>query len=63
MKVVPGLLVVMLALGSMGEARAQMGCGLLPLKPLVPLGCRDLKPLCQCDKDGKNCVWVWVCVK
>jgi len=38
------------------------GCGLTPLKPLVPLGCRDLVARCVCDKDGQNCAWTWVCV-
>lgn len=38
------------------------GCGLKPLKPLVPLGCRDLVAQCVCGADGK-CEWQWVCVK
>lgn len=39
------------------------GCGLKPLKPLTPLGCRDLVPICECDSSGSNCAWRWVCVK
>ena len=39
------------------------GCGLEPLKPLVPLGCKDLKLQCTCDSKGKNCHWEWICVK
>ena len=38
------------------------GCGIEPLKPIVPLGCRDIYPECVCDQNG-NCVWRWVCVK
>lgn len=39
------------------------GCLLVPLKPIVPLGCKDLKPECRCDDKGQNCKYVWVCVK
>lgn len=38
-------------------------CGLVPLKPLTPLGCKDLAPVCVCDSAGKNCRYSWVCVK
>lgn len=38
-------------------------CGLTPIKPVVPVGCRDLEPQCQCDEKGKNCGWKWICVK
>ena len=41
---------------------AQSGCGLKPLKPLRPLGCKDLVAECRCDSQGKNCRWEWVCV-
>ena len=41
---------------------AQSGCGLKPLKPLVPLGCKDLVAECRCDSQGRNCRWEWVCV-
>ena len=41
---------------------AFVGCGLPPLKPLVPLGCKDLVLKCQCDRYGQNCIWVWECV-
>ena len=42
---------------------ASGGCGLLPLKPLVPLGCVDLVPQCRCDAQGLNCRWEWVCIR
>lgn len=38
-------------------------CGLTPLKPLKPIGCKDLVASCVCDEDGKNCRYIWVCVK
>jgi hypothetical protein len=43
-------------------ACGQSGCGLKPLKPLPPLGCKDLVAECRCDSDGRNCRWEWVCV-
>ena len=49
-------------LGDATESRAS-GCGLVPLKPLPPLGCRDLVPVCVCDEDGQNCHWTWQCVR
>jgi hypothetical protein len=36
-------------------------CGLPPLPPLPPPGCRDLVPICVCDSNG-NCRIVWQCV-
>lgn len=39
------------------------GCSLVPLKPLVPLGCRDVVPVCSCDSRGEQCQYLWVCVK
>lgn len=41
---------------------AQSACGLKPLKPLVPLGCQDVVAQCQCDLNGQNCAWAWICV-
>ncbi len=43
--------------------RANEGCGLRPLKPLRPLGCKDLVAECVCDSDGEHCRWEWRCVK
>lgn len=37
------------------------GCGIVPIKPIPPIGCRDLRPECQCDSNN-NCRWVWVCI-
>lgn len=59
------MLVVVGATLAVGRARLASadGCGLLPLKPLPPLGCRDLEPVCECDASGRNCSWRWVCVR
>lgn len=38
-------------------------CGIMPIKPITPIGCRDLSPVCTCDQYGQNCRWTWVCVK
>lgn len=38
-------------------------CGLVPLKPLTPLGCKDIVPICECDSSGNNCHYIWACVK
>lgn len=38
-------------------------CGIEPIKPIVPIGCRDLKAVCNCDSRGQNCRWQWQCVK
>lgn len=37
-------------------------CGLTPLKPLPPLGCKDLLAVCICDEQGR-CRWQWQCVR
>ena len=38
------------------------GCGLLPLKPLPPIGCKDMTAVCVCDRNGTDCHWEWICV-
>ena len=42
---------------------ASSGCGLRPIKPLPPIGCRDLVAQCLCDASGQDCAWTWVCVR
>ncbi len=37
-------------------------CGITPIKPIPPIGCRDLVPVCSCDSRG-NCAYSWICVK
>ena len=38
------------------------GCGLVPIAPLPPLGCKAMEPDCVCDQTGQNCQWVWHCI-
>ena len=37
-------------------------CGIKPIKPIPPIGCRDLYAQCLCDSRGQYCQWEWVCV-
>ena len=55
--------VVALALSiAPGPAAGASGCGIKPIKPITPIGCKDLVARCQCDSKGQNCKWVWDCV-
>lgn len=56
------LAAALLTAGSVTYTNAA-GCGIVPIKPIPPVGCKDLKPECQCDERGQNCKWVWKCVK
>lgn len=45
-------------------AIAQYGsCGLMPLAPLPPVGCRALQPICLCDPSGRYCHWEFQCIR
>ena len=49
-------------------SHAQDGsCGIEPIKPIPPIGCKDLEAECVCDKDPKTgalkCRWKWRCIK
>lgn len=58
-KIAVGLLAAFAAL-------ADGDCYIEPVKPVIPVGCKDLKARCECttDKNGRQqCRWVWVCVK
>lgn len=52
------VLALMIAAKVMGQ-----GCGIQPIKPIPPIGCKDMRPICACDSHGLNCAWQWVCVK
>ena len=59
------LIMIILGISSIPSAtpNAQAsGCGFKPLKPLPPLGCKDLYAVCRCDQYGQNCYWEWVCI-
>ncbi len=52
------------ALGLAGYAPvAATGCGIKPIKPIPPIGCRDLEAQCICDERAEKCAWQWKCVK
>jgi hypothetical protein len=41
-------------------------CVIEPVKPVPPVGCKDLRAQCECTKndDGtKTCRWRWICIK
>lgn len=40
-------------------------CAIEPpsVKPVPPVGCKDMIHECICNSQGQNCQWVWVCVK
>ena len=46
---------------------AQENCGIEPIKPIPPIGCKDLEAECVCDKDPKTgalkCRYRWKCIK
>ena len=42
------VLALMFALWSAPVAEAQMGCGIAPIPPIPPVGCRALRPVCRC---------------
>ncbi len=37
-------------------------CAIQPIKPIPPIGCKDLVPTCNTDGKG-NAYWTWACVK
>ena len=63
MKTVLFVIAVTLGLACQSTSvEAASGCGFVPIKPLVPIGCSDLVPRCQCDEKGQKCHYIWVCV-
>lgn len=60
------LLIVLLLLTALGSLRAAPAtctdCGIVPVKPVPPVGCKDLYARCVCDENADNCRWEWVCV-
>ena len=37
-------------------------CGIKPIPPIPPIGCRDMRAVCVCDDSGRRCAWQWICV-
>jgi hypothetical protein len=56
-------LVIWLSTIQLPPAVCAAGCGIKPVKPIVPIGCKDLVAQCRCDARGNNCAWEWVCSK
>jgi hypothetical protein len=56
--------ILFLCLTANNATAFQLACGIEPptIKPIV-VGCKDMVHRCACDEHGKNCKWVWVCVK
>lgn len=46
-----------------GSLIAQSGCGIPPIAPIPPIGCKKLVAQCVCDEKGKNCHYVFICQK
>lgn len=42
---------------------AQNSCGITPITPIPPVGCKAMVPVCSCDINGHNCRWLFQCVK
>ena len=40
---------------------ASAQCAIKPIKPIPPLGCKDLTPQCVSDSNGQS-YWTWICV-
>ncbi|MCC6344277.1 MAG: hypothetical protein IT166_18900 [Bryobacterales bacterium] len=57
------LLALALAAGVGNSTLAAAGCGIKPIKPITPIGCKDLVAQCTCDAQGNRCHWQWICVK
>jgi hypothetical protein len=58
MKTLQGFLLLLLLAGTVYAGT----CGIVPIRPIPPIGCKDLRPVCVCDANGNNCRWEWVCV-
>jgi len=58
------LSVLLVALGAdatTARRAAAANCVIQPIKPIPPIGCRDLIPRCVCSASGQ-CWWEWLCV-
>lgn len=56
------LILAVLCAASLGTAVCE-SCGIVPIAPIPPIGCKSMRPVCVCDSSGKKCVWQWQCVK
>ena len=53
--------VVFLLLTISGSPVALAQCAIRPIKPIPPIGCKDVTPECISDGSGKS-HWNWICV-
>ena len=44
---------------ALGFATAQ--CAIKPIKPIPPVGCKDVTPQCVTNSNGQS-YWTWICV-
>jgi hypothetical protein len=57
------VVIIFLGLTILLESSERCGdCGIPPIKPLTPIGCKGLKAVCHCDEEGCNCHWEFECV-
>lgn len=52
----------LLALAAASVPSAVGQCAIQPIKPIPPIGCKDLTPQCVADNSG-HAYWTWACVK
>lgn len=57
MKKIYCLVAGLLSMAAMAPAQ----CGIPPIKPIPPIGCKDTRPVCICTADG-TCRWEFICV-
>lgn len=51
----------LVVLGFVARAVQAQSCGVTPVKPVAPVGCRDLVARCVLDSNGHT-HWEWICV-
>jgi hypothetical protein len=44
------------------ESAFAASCGVAPVQPTAPAGCRTMEPTCVCDVKG-NCHWEFICLR
>lgn len=62
MKTLLIVLACAIALATQTAPVAAQGCGIMPIKPIPPVGCKDLVAECICTSTT-NCHYEWRCVK
>jgi len=55
------LVAIMVWAAVLPTAEVLADCGVAPVTPVAPPGCRDLRPRCVCDQSG-NCYWEFDCI-